>query len=69
MANADIKLINSGDLEMARRHVIGREEVRKITVNMVVDSGTCMMAINETIQEHLGLLLIEKRKSIMADGQ
>ena len=68
MVYADIKLINAGDLEMAKRHVIGAEEVREITVKMVVDSGAYMMAINETIQEQLGLLFIEKRKSIMADG-
>lgn len=68
MVYADIKLINGGDLEMAKRHVIGQEEVREITVKMVVDSGAYMMAINETIQEQLGLLFIEKRKSIMADG-
>jgi clan AA aspartic protease len=68
MVYADIILINAGDLEMAKRHIIGQEEVRKMTVNMVVDSGSYMMAINETIKEQLGLLFIEKRKSIMADG-
>lgn len=65
---ANIKLINSDDLGMAKRNIIGHEEVRELTVNMVVDSGAYMMAINETIQEQLGLLFIEKRKSIMADG-
>lgn len=68
MVYAAIKLLNGGDLEMAKRHVIGQEEVREITVKMVVDSGAYMMPINETIQEQLGSLFIEKRKSIMADG-
>jgi clan AA aspartic protease len=68
MVYADITLINSDDLGMAKRNIIGQEEVRKMTVNMVVDSGSYMMAINETIKEQLGLLFIEKRKSIMADG-
>jgi clan AA aspartic protease len=68
MVYADIVLINGGDLEMSKRHIIGEEEVRKMTINMVVDSGSYMMAINETIKEQLGLLFIEKRKSIMADG-
>jgi clan AA aspartic protease len=53
---------------MAKRNIIGLEEVREMTVTMVVDSGAYMMAINETIKEQLGLLFIEKRKSIMADG-
>ena len=39
-----------------------------MTVNMAVDSGAYMMAINETIQAQLGLSFIEKRKAIMADG-
>jgi clan AA aspartic protease len=68
MVYADITLINSDDLGMAKRNIIGQEEVRKMTVKMVVDSGSYMMAINETIKEQLGLLFIEKRKSIMADG-
>jgi clan AA aspartic protease len=68
MVYADITLINSDDLGMAKRNIIGQEEVRKMTVTMVVDSGSYMMAINETIKEQLGLLFIEKRKSIMADG-
>lgn len=65
---AEITLINGGDLEMAKRHLIGAEEVRQMTVAMAVDSGAYMMAINETIQNQLGLSFIEKRKAIMADG-
>ena len=65
---ADIELINGGDLEMARRHIIGAEEVKRMRVNMLVDSGAYSMAINETIQEQLDLPFIEKRKAVMADG-
>jgi clan AA aspartic protease len=68
MVYAEITLLNAGDLGMAKRNIIGLEEVREMTVTMVVDSGAYMMAINETIKEQLGLLFIEKRKSIMADG-
>lgn len=65
---AEITLINGGDLEMAKRHLIGEEEVRQITVTMAVDSGAYMMAINQTIQSQLGLSFIGRGKSIMADG-
>jgi clan AA aspartic protease len=65
---ADITLINGGDLEMAKRHIIGEDEIKKVNVSMMVDSGAYMMAINETIQAQLGLSFIEKRKAIMADG-
>jgi clan AA aspartic protease len=65
---ADITLINGGDIEMAKRHIIGEEEIKKMTIKMMVDSGAYMMAINETIQEQLDLSFIEKRKAVLADG-
>ena len=65
---ADIELINADDLALARRHVIGEEEVKRINVNMLVDSGAYFMAINESIQSQLELPFIEKRKAVMADG-
>ncbi len=68
MVYAEIKLINGGDIEMAKRHIIGEDEIKQMTVTMIVDSGAYMMAINETIQAQLNLSFIEKRKSIMADG-
>jgi clan AA aspartic protease len=65
---ADITLINGDDLAMAKRNIIGEEEVKKMTVKMLVDTGAYMMGINETIQEQLNLTFIEKRKAILADG-
>lgn len=65
---ADIELINADDLALLRRHIIGMDEVKRMHINMLVDSGAYMMAINESIQEQLQLPFKEKRKSIMADG-
>ena len=65
---ADIILINAGDLEMAKRNIIGEDEVKQMSVRMLVDSGAYMMGMNQTIQEQLNLLFIEKRKVILADG-
>jgi len=65
---ADITLINAGDMEMAKRNIIGEDEIKKMTVHMLVDTGAYMMGINETIQEQLSLSFIEKRKAILADG-
>jgi len=69
MVYADIELINSVDLENARNYVIGEDEVRRIKLNVLVDSGAYMMAINETIQSQLELPLLEKRKVQLASGQ
>ena len=65
---ADIKLINGEDLVLAKRHIIGEEEVKEMTINMLVDSGAYMLAINETIQEQLKFPVMEKRKAQMANG-
>jgi clan AA aspartic protease len=68
LVHAEIELINAGDLEMARRHFLDQDEVKRMFVNMLVDSGAYMMAINESIQQQLDLPFIDTRKSIMADG-
>ena len=65
---ADIELINSFDLEMARRHMIGEEEVKRMHVNMLVDTGSYMLAINESIQEQLQFPVVEKKKAQLANG-
>jgi len=66
---ANIDLINAVDHENARRNIIGEEEVKRMHVIMMVDSGAYMMAINETIQSQLELPLIERRKVQVADGR
>jgi clan AA aspartic protease len=65
---AEITLINGEDLTLAKRHIIGEDEIKKMNVRMLVDSGAYMMAINETIQEQLQLPLLEKRKAQSANG-
>jgi len=66
---ADIKLINGEDLILAKRHLIGEEEVKEMTINMLVDTGSVFMCINETIKEQLQLRIIEKRKGQLANSE
>jgi clan AA aspartic protease len=65
---ADVELINAGDLEMSRRHLIGEDEIKRMNVTMLVDTGSVYMCINETVQEQLDLSIIEHRKGQLADG-
>ena len=65
---AQIELINADDVAFAKRHIIGEEEVKRMKVNMLVDSGAYMMAINESIQEQLNIPYKEKRKAQLANG-
>jgi clan AA aspartic protease len=65
---ADIELINAGDIEMARRYLIGDDEIKRLHVNLLVDTGSYNLCINETIQEQLDLPFLEKRKGQLANG-
>ncbi len=65
---ADITLINGEDLILAKRQIIGEDEVKQMTIHMLADSDAYMMAINETIQAQLQLSVIEKRKAQLANG-
>ena len=53
---------------MVKRHIIREDDVKQMTVKMLVDSGAYMRGINEAIQEKLNLSFVEKRKAIMASG-
>ena len=64
---AEIELINGEDLVLARRHYIGEDEIKRMHVNMLVDSGSVYMCINENIQEQLLLPVLERRKGQLAN--
>ena len=66
---AEIELINAGDLELARRNMLDIDEVKKMNVEMLVDSGSYYMCINETVKELIDLNILEKRKWQLANGQ
>jgi clan AA aspartic protease len=65
---ADITIINKEDLILAKRNIIGEDEVKKMDINVLVNTGSHMLAINETIQEQLQLPVVEKRKAQLANG-
>jgi clan AA aspartic protease len=65
---ADIELTNAEDVALARRYVIGDEEIKRINVSMLVDTGAYNLCINESIQEQLQLPFIEKRKAQLANA-
>ena len=66
---ADIELINSDDMALMRKNIIGEDEIRSIRLSMLVDSGAYMMSINETIQGQLDLPFVEDRKVQLARGE
>jgi len=64
---AEIQLFNAGELYNFRTGEISEEEVKQVKVNALVDTGSCMLTINATVRHQLGLPLIEKQISVLAD--
>jgi hypothetical protein len=60
---ADVELINNDDMALVRRNIIDPEEVRRMFVNIRVDTGADMLCINESIQEQLQFPILEIRKA------
>jgi hypothetical protein len=65
---ADIELINADDLALARKSIIGQDEIKRLYSAMLVDSGALNLCINESMQAQLQLPFIEKRVAVLANG-
>jgi clan AA aspartic protease len=68
LVNAEIELINALDAYRERVGEISTGSVRQINVTALVDSGAYFLAINERIQEQLGLPVIRKAPAALANG-
>jgi hypothetical protein len=66
---ANIELLNGGDVVLNRRKYIGEEDIRKVNINILVDSTTMLPSINEEIRQALGLDIIDHRVCQLADGR
>ncbi|MDR2245803.1 MAG: clan AA aspartic protease [Treponema sp.] len=64
----EITLVNIGDQNDADRGYMPRDQVRRLTVNAVVDTGAWTLVINEEIRQKLGLKVKEKSETIVAGG-
>lgn len=65
---ADIELISGDDLVLHRHGHINENEVKRMNVSVLVDSGALMLAINEEIKTQLGLQQVDIRTAQLADG-
>jgi clan AA aspartic protease len=65
---ADLELVSAEDVSLERRGYIKKEQIKKITVTALVDSGAYMMCINEHIQSQLDLMKVGTSEAELADG-
>lgn len=68
LVQATIELINSWELENVRRGLMDQDQVKSMHIEMLVDTGSLYMCINETICEQLNLSIQGKKKGQLADG-
>jgi clan AA aspartic protease len=66
---ADIELMSVFDIISAKRHIIGEEEIKRINVTMLVDTGCMYLCINENIREFLQLETLYRKKGVLANGE
>ena len=69
LTHVNVTLLNTVDVGMHRKNLIGEDEVRSIEINCLVDTGAMTMIINDEIREALGLPIIGERLSQLADGR
>jgi len=66
---AEIELINGEDLVLVRKHIIGEEEIKRMRIQALVDTGAMFLCINENIQEILQFPVTERNKRFtLANG-
>ncbi len=68
LINSEVELISTDDLALVRRGYLEEDKVRKMKVSMLVDTGSYMLAINETIKIQLGLEKLDEQMGELADG-
>ncbi|MDR1468075.1 MAG: aspartyl protease family protein [Spirochaetaceae bacterium] len=64
----EITLVNIGDQNDANRGYIPPEQVRRVKVNAVVDTGAWTLVLNEKTRQKLGLQVEEPGEAIVAGG-
>lgn len=65
--HADIEIINGEHLTMVRRGYMDKDEVQRMHVRMLVDTGAYTLCINENIQEIFQFPVIETKRFRLAN--
>ena len=64
---ADIELVSTDDLALHRRGYLPEEDVKRMRVTALVDTGAYMLFINDNIRQQLDLPFIEEQTMRLAD--
>lgn len=65
---AEIELIRSDDLALLRAGYIGEDQIKRVKVRALVDSGASLLTIPPSIKNQLNLLKVDEQQAELADG-
>lgn len=69
MVHAEIEILNMEDIINAKNNLIDQDEIRRMNIRVLVDTGSYFFCINENIQAYLNLPFLEKRRMRTADDR
>lgn len=64
---AEIELISVDDIALFSRGYLAENEIKRVRVNALVDSGSYMLVIPNHVKEQLGLRVLGERMAILAN--
>ena len=67
--SVEFEVVNNDDLALVRRGFLKPDQVRRQTIEGVVDPGAAMLVLPQTVVKPLGLRLVNKVKVRYADGR
>ncbi|MCL2766038.1 MAG: hypothetical protein FWD40_12310 [Treponema sp.] len=65
---AELKLTNYSDIVKERDGIIQKHDIRTVTVNALVDTGTTTIVIGNNLRKKLGLMLEDTEPVTLAGG-
>jgi hypothetical protein len=68
LVSTEITLKNAADIVVAGRGIISEKEIRSITVQALVNTGSGTLGITEEIREKLGLSILGLCGATLANG-
>jgi clan AA aspartic protease len=68
LIRTEIELVSTDDIALARKRIITKDEIKKMEVTVLIDTGAFMLAINENVKAQLDLAVIEEQVAELVDG-
>lgn len=65
---AEIELIRGADIVLFQEGYIQENQIKRVKVKALVDSGSYMLAINQTVKTQLNLQKVGEEEAELADG-